>query len=92
MMFPCNVRSYTCQSTWHTGKAILNEENFPQCLQDSFLEQLYTLKQSDMQVIDYARKYTELFKVRMVECMTIDKFKNGLRYEINKDIFMYIKI
>lgn len=46
---------------------ILKEENFPRCLQDSFLEQLYTLKQSDMQVIDYARKYKELFKVRIVE-------------------------
>lgn len=94
MMFPCHVRSYTCQLTWHTGKAILKEENFPRCIQDSFLEQLYTLKQSDMQVIDYARKYKELYKVHIIEseCMTIDQFKNGLRYEINEDIFMNINI
>jgi hypothetical protein len=56
-MFPHHERFYTSGLTGQHRKALLEEEILLQHLQHSLLDQLYTLEQGDMRVIDYGRKY-----------------------------------
>ena len=93
MMFSHCGRSYTSGLTWEEGKALLREKIHLTDLQDDFLDQFYTLEQGNMHVIDYTRKYKELFiKSRVVksERMTIARFKSGLRFGIKKESLMLI--
>ena len=74
------------------GKTIgclLKKKFFNDTFQILFLKHLFTLEQDDMRVTDYERKYKNLFIMSGFaenECMTIARFRSGLRYEIKKEM------
>lgn len=75
-------RCYASGLTWEEGKTLLIEILLRNLHKD-FLEQLYTLKQGDLCINNYARKFDD-FIVSIVEskCMTIMRVKSRLRVEI----------
>lgn len=76
-------RRYASGLTWEEGKTLLIEILLRNLHKD-FLEQLYTLKQGDLCINNYARKFDNLFIMSVVEskCMTIIRAKSRLRVEI----------
>lgn len=81
-MFSHCGRSYKSGSTWEKGTSLLKGEIFLWDFQDDLLDQFYALQQGNLRVIDYARKFKELFPdCRIVEDghLTIAGFKSGLR-------------
>ena len=74
---------------WQDNRMLAEEEILQRHFPDSVLKHLFTLEQDDMRVIDYERKYKNLFIMSGFaenECMTIARFRSGLRYEIKKEM------
>lgn len=74
---------------WQDNRMLAEEEILQRHFPDSVLKHLFTLEQDDMRLIDYERKYKNLFIMSRFaenECMTIARFRSGLRYEIKMEM------